>query len=92
MTFCFLQVEILHQNFLKQITITIPNCSKSLHSINSWTIQLGITRRNSHTYYGQKVKVQRVLPHPQYNLDVMHDNDIALFQVWAHKFKGNSFS
>lgn len=55
--------------------------SKSLHSINNWTIQLGITRRNSHTYYGQKVKVQRVLPHPQYNLDVMHDNDIALFQV-----------
>lgn len=57
------------------------NLSKSLHNINSWTIQLGITRRNSHTYYGQKVKVQRVLPHPQYNLDVMHDNDIALFQV-----------
>lgn len=55
--------------------------SKSLHNINSWTIQLGITRRNSHTYYGQKVKVQRVLPHPHYNFEVMHDNDIALFQV-----------
>lgn len=61
--------------------------SKSLHNINSWTIQLGITRRNSHTYYGQKVKVQRVLPHPQYNLDVMHDNDIALFQVCSWLFK-----
>lgn len=61
--------------------------SKSLHNINSWTIQLGITRRNSHTYYGQKVKVQRVLPHPQYNLDVMHDNDIALFQVCSWLLK-----
>ncbi|XP_055316138.1 serine protease 41-like [Sitodiplosis mosellana] len=66
-----------------QWVLTASHCigNKSLHSINSWTIQLGITRRNSHTYYGQKVKVQRVLPHPQYNLDVMHDNDIALFQL-----------
>lgn len=66
-----------------QWVLTASHCigNKSLHNINSWTIQLGITRRNSHTYYGQKVKVQRVLPHPQYNLDVMHDNDIALFQV-----------
>lgn len=59
----------------------LPPFSRSLHHINSWTIQLGITRRHSHTYYGQKVKVQRVIPHPQYNLDVIHDNDIALFQV-----------
>lgn len=55
--------------------------SISLHHINSWTIQLGITRRHSHTYYGQKVKVQRVIPHPHYNLEITHDNDIALFQV-----------
>lgn len=50
--------------------------------VNGWTIQLGITRRRSHAYYGQKVKVKRVAPHPQYNSGIAHDNDIALFQVW----------
>lgn len=49
--------------------------------VSGWTIQLGITRRQAHAYYGQKVKVRRVVPHPQYNLGVAHDNDIALFQV-----------
>lgn len=27
------------------------------------------------------MKIQRVIPHPQYNLDVLHDNDVALFQL-----------
>lgn len=63
------------------MVITYFIFSRSLHHISSWTIQLGITRRHSHTYYGQKVKVQRVIPHPHYNLEVIHDNDIALFQV-----------
>ncbi|RVE39783.1 hypothetical protein evm_015567, partial [Chilo suppressalis] len=31
-------------------------------------------------YYGQKVKVRRVMPHPQYSIGVAHDNDFALFQ------------
>lgn len=47
-----------------------------------WTIQLGITRRHAHSYFGQKVKVKRVVPHPMYNLGVAHDNDVALFQVY----------
>lgn len=55
--------------------------SHTLRNINDWTIQLGITRRHSHTYYGQKVKVRNVIPHPQYNSNVAHDNDIALFQL-----------
>ncbi|XP_075238195.1 atrial natriuretic peptide-converting enzyme-like isoform X2 [Lycorma delicatula] len=46
-----------------------------------WTIQLGITRRHAHSYFGQKVKVKRVLPHPMYNMGVAHDNDVALFQL-----------
>lgn len=75
---------------LRDINLIWNYFSKSLHNINNWTIQLGITRRNSHTYYGQKVKVQRVIPHPQYNLDVMHDNDIALFQVYR-KLVDSSF-
>lgn len=40
-----------------------------------------MTRRHSHAHYGQKVKVKKVIPHPQYNDIVAHDNDIALFQV-----------
>lgn len=55
--------------------------SHTLRNINDWTIQLGITRRHSHTYYGQSVKVKKVIPHPQYNFNIAHDNDIALFQV-----------
>lgn len=49
--------------------------------VSGWTIQLGITRRYAHSFYGQKMKVKRVVPHPMYNLEVTHDNDIALFQV-----------
>lgn len=49
--------------------------------MEDWTIQLGVTRRNSFTYTGQKVKVRTVIPHPQYNMAIAHDNDIALFQV-----------
>lgn len=56
--------------------------SHTLRNINDWTIQLGITRRQSHSYYGEKVKIQRVVPHPAYNSEVAHDNDIALFQVY----------
>lgn len=55
--------------------------SHTLRNINDWTIQLGITRRHSHSYYGEKVKISRVIPHPQYNSEIIHDNDIALFQV-----------
>lgn len=40
-----------------------------------------MTRRHSHAHYGQKIKVKKVIPHPQYNDYVAHDNDIALFQV-----------
>lgn len=40
-----------------------------------------MTRRHSHAHYGQKIKVKKVIPHPQYNDVVAHDNDIALFQV-----------
>ncbi|CAB0028339.1 unnamed protein product [Trichogramma brassicae] len=51
------------------------------HSDTSgWTIQLGITRRHAHTYLGKKMKVMRVIPHPNYNEGVPHDNDVALFQ------------
>lgn len=49
--------------------------------VTGWTIQLGVTRRHSHSYYGQKMKVRRVVPHPMYNIGVPHDNDVALFQV-----------
>lgn len=43
-----------------------------------------MTRRSSHSYFGQKLKIQRVIPHPSYNQGIPHDNDIALFQVGAY--------
>lgn len=42
---------------------------------------MGITRRHAHSYFGEKLKVKRVVPHPNYNLGVAHDNDVALFQL-----------
>ncbi|XP_065222047.1 uncharacterized protein LOC135846721 [Planococcus citri] len=51
------------------------------HPPLDWTIQLGMTRRSSHSYFGQKLKIKRVIPHPEYNVGVPHDNDIALFQL-----------
>ncbi|XKL62833.1 hypothetical protein PGB90_002666 [Kerria lacca] len=51
------------------------------HPLDDWTIQLGMTRRSSHSYFGQKLKVRRVIPHPKYNKGIPHNNDIALFQL-----------
>ncbi|XP_011639494.1 atrial natriuretic peptide-converting enzyme-like, partial [Pogonomyrmex barbatus] len=64
-----------------QWVLTASHCVGNHSEISGWTIQLGITRRLSHTYLGQKLKVKRVIPHPNYNLGVAHDNDVALFQV-----------
>lgn len=61
--------------------IKISAYSHTLQNLNDWTIQLGMTRRHSHAHYGQKIKVKKVIPHPQYSQYVAHDNDIALFQV-----------
>lgn len=71
-----------------QWVLTASHCigNHTLINLNDWTIQLGMTRRHSHAHYGQKIKVKRVIPHPQYNDLVAHDNDIALFQVKASKF------
>jgi corin len=54
-------------------------------NLDGWTIQLGFTRRNAHSYFGQKMKVQRVVPHPMYDTGIPHDNDVALFQVRKYK-------
>ncbi|CAK1602577.1 unnamed protein product [Parnassius mnemosyne] len=64
-----------------QWVLTASHCVGNHSDVSGWTIQLGITRRRSHAYYGQKVKVRRVVPHPLYNIGVAHDNDIALFQL-----------
>jgi len=73
---------------LKKIRIDFSHVNNFSHSeISGWTIQLGITRRLSHSYLGQKLKVKRVIAHPNYNLGVAHDNDIALFQVNIHFIK-----
>lgn len=71
-------VQVLLKRYLKFIHIIY---SHTLRNLNDWTIQLGMTRRHSHAHYGQKIKVKKVIPHPQYNDIVAHDNDIALFQV-----------
>ncbi|XP_037953318.1 uncharacterized protein LOC119683609 isoform X2 [Teleopsis dalmanni] len=66
-----------------QWVLTASHCigNHTIIDLEDWTIQLGVTRRNSFTYSGQKVKVRTVIPHPQYNTAIAHDNDIALFQL-----------
>ncbi|XP_032291566.1 uncharacterized protein Corin isoform X2 [Drosophila virilis] len=66
-----------------QWVLTASHCvgNHTVIDLEDWTIQLGVTRRNSFTYTGQKVKVKTVIPHPQYNMAIAHDNDIALFQL-----------
>ncbi|XP_034183521.1 uncharacterized protein LOC117605855 [Osmia lignaria lignaria] len=66
-----------------QWVLTASHCvgNFSYTDVSGWTIQLGITRRHSHTYLGQKLKVKTVVPHPNYNLGVAQDNDVALFQL-----------
>ncbi|XP_044766095.1 atrial natriuretic peptide-converting enzyme [Coccinella septempunctata] len=64
-----------------QWVLTASHCVGNHSDVSGWTIQLGITRRHSHAFYGQKMKVKRVVPHPMYNLGIAHDNDVALFQL-----------
>ncbi|XP_060654943.1 uncharacterized protein LOC132790440 [Drosophila nasuta] len=66
-----------------QWVLTASHCvgNHTVIDLEDWTIQLGVTRRNSFTYTAQKVKVKTVIPHPQYNMAIAHDNDIALFQL-----------
>ncbi|XP_058798325.1 atrial natriuretic peptide-converting enzyme-like [Phymastichus coffea] len=64
-----------------QWVLTASHCVGNRSEVSGWTIQLGITRRNSHTYLGKKLRVKRVVPHPNYNLGAAHDNDVALFQL-----------
>ncbi|XP_067631299.1 uncharacterized protein Corin isoform X2 [Eurosta solidaginis] len=66
-----------------QWVLTASHCigNHTVIDLEDWTIQLGVTRRNSFTYTGQKVKVKTVIPHPHYNTAITHDNDIALFQL-----------
>ncbi|XP_046987649.1 atrial natriuretic peptide-converting enzyme-like [Schistocerca americana] len=64
-----------------QWVLTASHCVGNHSEPSGWTIQLGITRRHSHSFYGQKMKVRRVVPHPMYNMGVAHDNDVALFQL-----------
>ncbi|XP_076280974.1 uncharacterized protein LOC143209360 [Lasioglossum baleicum] len=66
-----------------QWILTAGHCvgNYNYSDVSGWTIQLGITRRHSHTYLGQKMKVKKVVPHPNYNLGIAHDNDVALFQL-----------
>lgn len=74
------------------ILISSPPLSTTHRNLNDWTIQLGITRRHSHTYYGQKVKVSRVIPHPHYSYSASHDNDIAMIQVSGESAEWNGYS
>ncbi|XP_046818852.1 uncharacterized protein LOC124424171 isoform X3 [Vespa crabro] len=64
-----------------QWVLTASHCVGNLSDVSGWTIQLGITRRHSHTYLGQKLKIKRVIRHPDYSLGVVHDNDVALCQL-----------
>ncbi|KAF5283577.1 hypothetical protein FQA39_LY17279 [Lamprigera yunnana] len=64
-----------------QWVLTASHCVGNHSDVSGWTIHLGITRRHAHSYYGQKMKVKRVVPHPMYNLGIAHDNDVALFQL-----------
>ncbi|XP_044256972.1 atrial natriuretic peptide-converting enzyme isoform X1 [Tribolium madens] len=64
-----------------QWVLTASHCVGNHSDVSGWTIQLGITRRHAHAFYGQKMKVKNVVPHPLYNLGVAHDNDVALFQL-----------
>ncbi|XP_022915652.1 atrial natriuretic peptide-converting enzyme-like isoform X2 [Onthophagus taurus] len=64
-----------------QWVLTASHCVGNHSDVSGWTIQLGITRRHAHSYYGQKMKVRKVVPHPNYNNGISHDNDVALFQL-----------
>ncbi|KAI5712487.1 hypothetical protein M8J75_008683 [Diaphorina citri] len=66
-----------------QWVLTAAHCVGNLTGLNidEWTVQLGVTRRNSYAFFGTRFKVRGVFAHSQYNIGAQHDNDIALFQL-----------
>lgn len=76
-----MQKRLTHYTILKQLARFYFIFSFTQGDLSGWTVQLGITRRHAHSYFGQKMKIKRVVPHPMYNQGVAHDNDVALFQV-----------
>ncbi|KAL4121979.1 hypothetical protein QTP88_014394 [Uroleucon formosanum] len=69
----------------EQWVLTAAHCTggrKILGDLSEWTIQLGMTRRHSHSFFGRKVKVEKIIRHEMYNNGpVQHDHDIALFKL-----------
>ncbi|XP_050520113.1 atrial natriuretic peptide-converting enzyme [Daktulosphaira vitifoliae] len=71
----------------EQWVLTAAHCtgSRSISisdDLNEWTIQLGMTRRHAHSFFGRKVKVEKIIRHEMYNIGpVQHDNDIAIFKL-----------
>ncbi|XP_025409654.1 atrial natriuretic peptide-converting enzyme isoform X2 [Sipha flava] len=68
----------------EQWVLTAAHCTggKILDDLSEWTIQLGMTRRHSHSFFGRKVKVEKIIRHEMYNNGpVQHDHDIALFKL-----------
>ncbi|CAB3366977.1 Hypothetical predicted protein [Cloeon dipterum] len=64
-----------------QWVLSASHCVGNQSDPSGWTIQLGVTRRHSHSVFSQKVRVRRVVPHPYHNKGTTHDNDVALFQL-----------
>jgi len=70
---------------LRKQQIMFISRRKILDDLSEWTIQLGMTRRHSHSFFGRKVKVEKIIRHEMYNNGpVQHDHDIALFKVSLH--------
>ncbi|KAL5242702.1 hypothetical protein ACI65C_010112 [Semiaphis heraclei] len=69
----------------EQWVLTAAHCTGGrniLGDLSEWTIQLGMTRRHSHSFFGRKVKVEKIIRHEMYNNGpVQHDHDIALFKL-----------
>ncbi|XP_050424656.1 atrial natriuretic peptide-converting enzyme [Adelges cooleyi] len=69
----------------EQWVLTAAHCTGSrntLDDFSEWTIQLGMTRRHSHSFFGRKVKVEKIIRHEKYNNGpVQHDHDIAIFKL-----------
>ncbi|VVC44556.1 SRCR domain,Low-density lipoprotein (LDL) receptor class A repeat,Peptidase S1A, chymotrypsin [Cinara cedri] len=78
-----------------QWVLTAAHCTggkKVLDDLTEWTIQLGMTRRHSHSFFGSKMKVAKIIRHEKYNNGgpVQHDNDVALFKL-SEKLRFHEF-
>lgn len=61
--------------------LTAAHCVGNRTQPDGWMVKVGVTRRIASPAFVKKLKVRKIIKHPNFNQDSMFNNDIALIQL-----------